>query len=96
MDPCIHELDGMHHACMNNSKLLLDVHIHTERQIIINKTNNYMYSILGQLATDSLINFEMVKAYIRLCDYSTSNAIRKKKSANFLHPAVVVVVRVGV
>lgn len=55
-----------------------------------------MYSILGQLATGSLINFEMVKAYIRLCDYSTSNAIRKKKSANFLHPAVVVVVRVGV
>lgn len=39
-----------------------------------------MYSILGQLATDSLINFEMVKAYIRLCDYSTSsNAIRKKR-----------------
>lgn len=84
------------HACMNNSKLLLDVHIHTERQIIINKTNNYMYSILGQLATGSLINFEMVKAYIRLCDYSTSNAIRKKRVPAFYIQAVVVVVRVGV
>lgn len=42
-----------------------------------------MYSILGQLATGSLINFEMVKAYIRLCDYSTSNAIRKKECQFF-------------